>query len=91
MFDDVLSAMALIGVGSVLTVAVFTVDTPGARSGSPVVAAGRPATAPTPTTAGPLPIYELPRVVVTGHRARDGDMLADGRSTPAREPATAPR
>lgn len=96
MFDDVLSATALIGVGSVLAVAVFTVDTPRATTAPPVVAAARPAppgpaTTPNPAPAGAMPIYELPRVVVTGHRTRDGDVLADGSTPTARDPAPPPR
>lgn len=89
MFDDVLSAAALIGVGSVLAVAVLTVDTPRATSASALVAAAKlvpakPVTAATPAAA--MPIYELPRVVVTGHRTRDGDVLADGSASPRQGP-----
>lgn len=89
MFDDVLSAAALISVASVLAVAVLTVDTPRATPASAVVAAAKrvpatPVTAATPAAA--MPIYELPRVVVTGHRTRDGDVLADGSASPRQGP-----
>lgn len=79
MFDDLLSATALIGVAGVLATAVTSLATDPAR---PVSAAGPPgatlATAGPPASAASMPIHDLPRVVVTGHRLRDGDMLADG-------------
>lgn len=92
MFDDILSATALIGVASVLAVAVLTVGTPRATPVPPIVAAARPTAAkpaPLPGVAV-MPIYELPRVVVTGHRTRDGDVLAAGTTPPLRQQLGAP-
>lgn len=91
MFDDVLSSAALIGVASVFAAAVATLgSTPEgdsvATERSTAVAAnasGSAASTGPPPAAGPGPVYDLPRVVVRGHRTRDGDVLADG-TTPGR-------
>lgn len=87
MFDDLLSATALIGVAGVLAAAVTSLATE--PSGPRVAAATPAATATSAADTRVMPIYDLPRVVVTGQRLRDGDMLADGRELP--RPATVPR
>jgi hypothetical protein len=85
MFDDILSATALIGITGTFVAAVATglaAPLPAQRT------AGAQAPTGTPTVpaqaAAPMPVYDLPRVVVTGNRLRDGDVLAENRgATPA--------
>ncbi|MBL8301235.1 MAG: hypothetical protein JNM26_00515 [Ideonella sp.] len=86
MFDDLLSALALIGVTGTLVAAATSLATGPADPVSAAVPPGPPlalrAAAPAaPSSAAPMPVHDLPRVVVTGHRLRDGDMLADGRDS----------
>ncbi|WP_418316966.1 hypothetical protein [Piscinibacter sakaiensis] len=92
MYDDVLNATTLIGVSAVIA-AVFVgaaIDTPREAA----LASAKPAAVATvPATVAPaavMPVYELPRVVVTGHRSRDGDVLAVS-DTPAPAAAAAAR
>lgn len=91
MFDDLLSAMALIGVSGTLVAAATSLS--GAPNGAhydappaagPSLAARAAAPAAAPSSPATMPVYDLPRVVVTGNRLRDGDMLADGRDTAPR-------
>lgn len=91
MFDDLLSAMALIGVTGTLVAAATSLS--GAPMGphsattaavEPSLAARAAAPAAAPSSPATMPVYDLPRVVVTGNRLRDGDMLADGRDTAPR-------
>jgi hypothetical protein len=88
MFDDLLSGATLIGVGASFMAAVVSglapptaasVRSSGPAGATPTVSsqAVRPA-----VTAGSMPIYDLPRVVVTGNRMRDGDILAEGQTSP---------
>ena len=86
MFDDLLSATALIGVASVLAASLASLATEppsptlvAATRGPPGTAPATGTTASAPGATPPMPVYDLPRVVVTGNRLRDGDMLADGR------------
>ncbi len=81
MFDDLFCATALAAVGAVLAAGVWTSASelsiagtaPGVAVKALAVSVAQPEFA-TPRTA--MPIYDLPRVVVTGNRSRDGDMLA---------------
>lgn len=82
MFDDLLSATALIGVAGVFAAAVTSLATgpadPVSAAAAPAAPAATRVAGPAAATPPPMPIYDLPRVVVTGNRLRDGDMLADG-------------
>ena len=91
MYDDALSALALVGLAGLFNLAVLEVVEP--PTGSSVVMRThrrRPPAAwrPVPRAAA-MPVHELPRVVVRGMRSRDGDMVArdEGRG---RAPPTQP-
>ena len=92
MFDDILSAAALTGVVSILAAAALSaLSTPPAPSGGSPLAAASPqhGSARARPVAERLPIPELPRVVVTGQRTRDGDRLAGGSLSSGRVLVTA--
>ena len=78
MLDNIFSGTLLAGLAGIGAVAVFTADT------------GQPrAAAPTTSAATPMPIYQLPRVVVRGHVVREPALLAvqDADTLPAASPA----
>jgi hypothetical protein len=85
MFDDLLSAATLFGVSATFVAAVATGlgPTPSASQRSAAMPGATTAMspqAPVPAVAAAsMPIYDLPRVVITGNRLRDGDVLAENR------------
>ena len=81
MFDDLLCATTLATVGAVLAAGIWVgASDMSSVAGDPVA----PVKAADPAGARPgdraarnaMPVFDLPRVVVTGNRSRDGDMLA---------------
>lgn len=91
MYDDVLSATTLVGVSAVIAAVFVSAATePPQRSPVALATAQAPAVPAARTSGQPpeaMPVYELPRVVVTGHRSRDGDVLATSAAKPKPEPA----
>lgn len=77
MYDDLFCAAALVSVGSVLTIAIWSGAAELPTAAPPAVIAAQIISAhPKPAERAAMPVHELPRVVVTGHRSRDGDRLA---------------
>ncbi len=75
MFDDLFNAAALAAVGGVLAAGVWIgLADEQKPTPAPTMAVRAPARINSARPA--MPIYDMPRVVVTGNRSRDGDMLA---------------
>lgn len=77
MFDDLFCATALTAVGAVLAAGVYSGASELSAPARAVAAIAAPASVV--SNAAPkaaMPVYVLPRVVVTGNRSRDGDLVA---------------